>query len=262
MLALSPPVSVPSQLALELSKVLEEEAGKTVYYETKAQVGKRLSALSELIHRTLQQVTIDIPECKVLQQVFDQHFEVVQDQAIIHQVNKGSRGGIQSPDDPDCTLTKKAGKSVKGYSVNVTETNDPEGGLNLITSIIVEGANTSDTAFMVPGIKESEQVRGQQVEQVFLDGAYHSPEKEKQLPGIDLVFTGITGRPPRYLLDPSGENLLVTDTLTGQQHLAVRCDSWSGVQRWRLKLVKKARLFDEAALRSSFFRRKVMGRTQ
>ncbi len=51
---------------------------------------------------------------------------------------------IMNPNNPDAEYRSKAGKKVKGYSTNITETCDEEGKTSLITNDDMEGAMTAD----------------------------------------------------------------------------------------------------------------------
>jgi len=86
--------------------------------------------------------------------------------------------GYQSPFDTEATYRKKNETTVKGYSVNVTETCH-EDGLNLITDTIVKPSTASDTDFFQDGIEQSERVTQSPVSQISTDGAYHSPDNQK-----------------------------------------------------------------------------------
>src|SRR5674536_338969 len=125
-----------------------------------------------------------------------------------------SSSSLQSPHDPDSAYRNKGDQTVKGYSVNVTETCSKDN-LNLITNVIVERANTPDTAYVEPASEATIEVTGQMVKTVYADGAYQSPNNDTCCENIDMVFTGIQGAESRYDLDMTPEGLLVTDTKTG-----------------------------------------------
>jgi len=54
----------------------------------------------------------------------------------------------------------------------VTET--VSDGLDLITKVKVDNANTSDTYFVIPGIISSQQITKNPLEKVYADGAYQT----------------------------------------------------------------------------------------
>jgi len=127
---------------------------------------------------------------------------------------KISPDSVQSPDDPDASYRKKGKQQVKGYSVNVTETISEDKSPDLITQVQVEKATVADNDFMADAIKKTAVMTGQQVERVYADGAYQSPDND--IKGIDMVYTGIQGKLSRYEYKKLKKNLLqVVDQQTG-----------------------------------------------
>ncbi|MEI2421773.1 hypothetical protein V6O07_15965, partial [Arthrospira platensis SPKY2] len=84
--------------------------------------------------------------------------------------------------------------------MNITETISEEG-LDLITSVIVEPANTADKDFIQPAIETTTQITGQHIQTVYLDGAYQSPGNDEFCEEIDMVYTGLQGNASRYDLN-------------------------------------------------------------
>jgi hypothetical protein len=152
----------------------------------------------------------------LLQRVFNEHYKIDQDKQIhIRPKEEISSDSLQSPHDPDSAYRQKGDQRVKGYSVNVTETNSDDG-LNLITNTHVDKANVSDVEFVKPAIEATQKVTEQNVETVYADGAYHSPANDTFCEDIDMVFTGMQGPQPRYQLEMTEQGLLVTDTQTSE----------------------------------------------
>ncbi|HUX58005.1 MAG TPA: hypothetical protein VMV77_13585 [Bacteroidales bacterium] len=83
--------------------------------------------------------------------------------------------------------------------------------------MIVEKANTPDTAFVDPAIEATIKVTEQIVKTGYADGAYQSPNNDGCCKNTDMVFTGIQGFESRYDLEMTSEGLLVTNTKTGEQ---------------------------------------------
>jgi hypothetical protein len=150
---------------------------------------------------------------------------------------------------------------VKGYSVNITETAG-EQPLNLITDVQVEKANVSDVTFVAPAIKATEEVSGQKVKKVYLDGAYQSPELDEVTEDIDMVYTGLSGAPSRYELQLQGEDLLVTDTYTGVQYSGtlVKKTKRSKENVWKVKTAEGVRYFNSKSIRASQLRKQLQQR--
>src|SRR5450759_1332636 len=136
--------------------------------------------------------------CQLLHRVFNEQYKISADQQIeLRPKEEISSSSVQSPHDPDSAYRNKQDQKVKGYSVNITETCSKDN-LNLITNVIVEKANTPDTAFVEPAIEATIEVTGHMVKKVYADGAYQSPSNDEYCENIDMVFTGIQGSESRY----------------------------------------------------------------
>jgi len=94
--------------------------------------------------------------------------------------------------DKDSEYRDKGGNKVKGYSVNVTETCD-EGTLNLRVGVQTEGCGTADVEYLQEGIKKAQEAVTEKIEEVYTDGAYHSPGNQEYCKGkgIEWVMRGI-----------------------------------------------------------------------
>lgn len=145
--------------------------------------------------------------------------------------------------------------------MNITETCS-EDSLNLITNVLVEKANTPDTAFVEPAIQATMEVIGQVIEKVYPDGAYQSPVNDSCCENIDMVFTGIQGGESKYDLEMTPEGLVVTDTQPGELMKAVlwKKHKNSKDDRWRIKTPNGHYYFNQQAIRSSHMRREMKHR--
>ncbi len=186
----------------QLKKLSTEEPLKTVYRSTREELRQRLQPIGILMYRLLKLFSdIQTESFELLQRVFEEQFKVSEDQQIeLRPKEEISSSSVQSPHDPDSAYRNKGDQQVKGYSVNITETCS-KGNLNLITSVIVQKANTPDTTFVEPAIQATIEVTGQVVEKVYADGAYQSPSNDVCCENIDMVFTGIQGAEPKYDLE-------------------------------------------------------------
>ena len=244
----------------QLEEIFEEESGKTVYRSNREEVKERLLLLGGLICRMLTYLKKrkDQKEYQVLEKVFNENFQVVDKlQVSLRESQKISSDSIQSPHDPDAAYRNK-GNPVKGYSVNVTETNTPDS-LNLITGAIVVKANVQDLEFVRPAIESANKLTGQRVDKVYVDGAYQSASNDEFCQNIDMVYTGLQGYNARYDLKRTDEGLQVTDTHTGQIEMARKIDTKSTKvkEKWGIKTKKGHRYFDERHIRASELRREL-----
>jgi hypothetical protein len=247
----------------QLEELTGEEPNKTVYRSTKEEIQGRLQLIGMLIYKLLKIYTGQTGEdYQLLQRVFDEQYHVVESQKVqLRPKEEITSGSVQSPHDPDSAFRQKGDQRVKGYSVNVTETTSEEG-LNLITNVIVDQANTADKDFVQPAIAATVEVTGQQVETAYLDGAFQSPGNDDFCKDIDMVFTGIQSEHSRYDLEKTPEGLMVTDTQTGEHIMATLAKKNKGSKedRWSIKTTEKRVYFGQLAIRASMLRKTMKNR--
>ena len=252
-----------SKIRLQIEGLSEEEAQKTVYRSNKSEIESRLQSLGPLMYKLVRGFTNNKSEqYQLLCRVFDEHYTLTKDKRVeLRQRALIKSDSVQSPHDPDSTFRKKGNQKVKGYSTNVTETTS-EDSLNLITDVIVNRANTSDSEFVQPAIERTTQVTGQKVNTVYVDGGYQSPKNDKFCKDIDMVYTGIQGGPPRYDLEMTSDGLMVTDTKTGEclrAKLAKKRRN-NKEDKWQIKTDNGYQYFNLQAIRASALRRKMKKR--
>ncbi|MFH1297269.1 MAG: transposase [Bacteroidota bacterium] len=247
----------------QLEKLVSEEPLKTVYRSTREELKGRLQPIGIISYKLLTLFgDLQTEAFQMLQRVFNEQYKVSENQQIeLRPKEEISSSSVQSPHDPDSAYRNKGDQKVKGYSVNITETCSEEN-LNLITNVIVEKANTPDTAFVEPSIQATIEVTGQMVEKVYADGAYQSPANDDCCENIDMVFTGIQGAESRYDLEMTPAGLLVTDTQTGEhmQAVLVKKQKNSKEDRWRITTANGYYYFSQQAIRTSNMRREMKGR--
>jgi len=202
-----------------LKEISTETCSSVSYRSTNTQLESKLIQLGIIISKLLTFVSTDVTEpIEVLRKVFHQHYEVVNSEVILLPYEKLTSARIESPHDPECHYHKKADQKQKGYSINITETCNPENTVNLTTSVIVEPASVHDNKFMIPALEHTQEMLPQKIETLNADGAYHSipnhdycSEKE-----IDFVLSAIGGTNSRLELSIDADgNLICLDTETG-----------------------------------------------
>lgn len=249
----------------QLKKLATEEPLKTVYRSTRDEIKGRLQPIGILIYKLLQSFDdLQTESFLLLLRVFNEQYKISEDQQVaLRPKEEISSSSVQSPHDSDSAYRNKGDQKVKGYSVNITETCS-ENNLNLITSVIVEKANTSDPAFVEPAIQATIEVTDQLVETCYTDGAYQSPANDEFCENIDMVFTGIQGGESRYDLEMTPEGLMVTDIQTSEHFKAVlvKKQKNSKEDRWRITTPKGYYYFSQQAIRSSHMRREMKARPE
>ena len=202
-----------------LKEISTETCSSVSYRSTNTQLETKLVQLGIIISKLLAFIGADDSEpIEVLRKVFHQQYEVVDSEVILLPQERLTSSRIESPHDPDCHYRKKADQKQKGYSINVTETCNPENTVNLATSVIVEPASIPDNMFMIPALEHTQEMFPQKIETVNADGAYHSIPNHDHCSDneIDFVLSalGSTNSRLEHSVDADG-SLICLDTETG-----------------------------------------------
>lgn len=248
----------------QLKEICSEDAQKTVYRCTKQDIQNRLQTLGLMTNKVLRVYAgyKSNKHYQLLERVFNEHYKIDQQEQIqIRLKEEISSDSLQSPHDPDSAYRQKGDQRVKGYSVNVTETNSDDS-LNLITNTKVDKANVSDVEFVKPAITATQQVSGQTVETVYADGAYQSPANDTFCDDIDMVFTGMQGPQPRYQIEMTHEGLLVTDIQSSECQIATLASKSKNSKEDRYYIINanKKIYFGQSAIRAAMKRQAIKQR--
>lgn len=255
-----------------MQELAGEDAQTTVYRSTRETIRRRLEDLGGLMASLLATYSPeDSSKYGLLEQVFAEQYTTDDDDDLGLVTTRESQqiaaDSVQSPDDPECSYRRKAGQSVKGYTVNLTETIDEEQELNLITDVHLAPADCSDADMLGPAIEATEQRTGRQVDTCYADGAYNRSLEKDQQAGqehVEMVLSGIQGAPSRFELTETEQGVTVHDTKTGKTHQAelARKQKNSTEQRWRIRLAdtQQYRYFGQSAIRASARRQAIAER--
>jgi hypothetical protein len=192
----------------EFSAYIKGHSGQYIYHLKGEETGKHLEKIGKLMWHLiedLQENYEEEPVYKVLCRVFEEHFRV-EEKSLKTKIGKElSASSLQSVDDLEATYRQKNNKSYKGYVANITETCDPENGMQLITKVQVAPNNMEDAEMLVealPNLKERTEI-----ETLYTDGGYGSSEADEILVKNDVeqIQTAIRGR------NPSNEKLNLSD---------------------------------------------------
>jgi len=266
----------PQPVQQAMKELSAEDAQTTVYRSTGETIRQRLDDLGGLMSSLLATYSPkDSSKYELLKQVFAEQYTTDDSnsgdddsgQPVARDVQQIPADSVQSPDDPECSYRQKAGQTVKGYSVNLTETVDEEQGLNLITDVHLAPADCSDTDLLGPAIEATEQRTGRPVERCYADGAYNRSLAKDQQAGqehVEMVLSGIQGAASRFELTETEQGVIVYDTKTGNTHQAepARRQKNSTEQRWRIRLEEAGeyRYFGQSAIRASARRQAIAER--
>ena len=252
-----------------LESVLGESGDKVSYRSNKAEIESKIAELGILIYKIISGISNHSSESlQILSKVFSEQYFKDEDIILPLPKEKISASSIQSPHDTDCHYRQKGDNQVKGYSINISETCDGDGSLNLVTNVQVDVCSTADCDFLQPSIESTQEILSQKIETVHADGAYHSVDnqdycKEKN---IDLVLGGIQGQPPRYDLELNEENeLIITDLQTGSIIPCRMAQSRKegSMPKWTIRDENgKYRYFTQKEIDTCSLRKQINARTQ
>jgi hypothetical protein len=240
-----------------LASMLKEKAEAVTYRSTKEEVEQLLVGAGMLMYRLLEAEGADKNhEYALLKRVFEEQYEVYigpggGKKKKVKPREKAEIIGrsVQNPHDTQSEYRDKGGNKVKGYSVNIIETCD-EGSLNLIVGVRTEGCGTADVEYLQDGLAKAQEAVSDKIEEVYTDGAYHSPENQEYCKekNIDWVLRGIQGKPSKYDLsfDADG-NMIVVNKESGEQLAAKRSNSRNpeASERWVIKDGEKKPIYFE-----------------
>ena len=268
--------AAPQSLRQSMQELAGENPETTVYRSTREQIRQRLEDLGGLMASCLATYSpADSPKYGLLEQVFTEQYTTDDDddddeagRVTPRDTQQITADSVQSPDDPECSYRRKAGQSVKGYTVNLTETIDEGQELQLITDVHLAPADCSDADMVGPAIEATEQRTGRSVDTCYADGAYNrSIEKEKEAgqEHVEMVLSGIQGAPSRFELTETEQGVTVHDTTTGTTHQAKPAGRQKNTteQRWRIRLDEEQqyRYFGPSAIRASARRQAIRTRS-
>ncbi|HED37100.1 MAG TPA: transposase [Ignavibacteria bacterium] len=127
--------------------------------------------------------------------VYKEHFIIVEQEVKVKSNEQLNSSMLQSPDDQQATYRQKRAEQSKGFTINATETANPEDPINLLTDIAVNPNNVDDTKILnhrLDKIKE----KTPELNEMHTDGGYGSEDNDKKFEemGITQVTTAVRGR--------------------------------------------------------------------
>lgn len=174
-----------------------KSSGQYIYSLKRRDFPKVLETLGELyywIDTNLKPFYSEKEIFKIFERVYSEHFTVVKEKIEVKPNEELNSAILQSPDDLDAAYRKKNGKVIKGQTINVVETANPENKLNLITDIAVSPANKEDSVVLNERLEAIKEKTGD-LEELHFDGAYGSESNDRKMEelGITGIQTGVRG---------------------------------------------------------------------
>jgi hypothetical protein len=224
-----------SEWESRVTDYVESDSGTILYTMDPDEYEHALHELGELyrdLHDELKEAYGDTEAFGVFERVFAEQFEVNAQSVRVRDDDEMDSDSLQSPDDEDATYRHKNGEQYRGQSVHAKETCDPDNDLQMINDVFVTANNVDDSVGLNQRLNERPSGY-EEMDRLFVDGGYGSPTNDQDLEdmGIDMVQTGIRGRPPdvEFEFDPldstkwdvSCPNQTVTSESTRTRHKAV-----------------------------------------
>jgi len=188
------------QIGGQLQGYLKTGSGKYVYGLKSEDLPRELEKLGKVYYTVNAAINENeryqnTKEFVNFARVYREHFVVV-DQQISPRPTEGLHSGmLQSPDDQDATFRKKKEQTSKGYTINGTETANPDNPLQLITDIAVNPNNVDDSIILSNRIGS---IMGKTPDLIELhtDGGYGSEDNDKSFEQLEIVqiTTAVRGR--------------------------------------------------------------------
>jgi hypothetical protein len=189
-----------ARLVENFAPYIRDSAGHYTYrVKGKEAIQEHLQRIGKSIHTLLQELrpTYNAESAfQVLERLFAENFNLVESQAHPKANEEISSGCLQSVDDLEATYRTKGSAHYKGYVANLTETCDPQNGIQLITKVQVAANNVDDSQLLadaLPNLKARSDL-----ETMITDGGYGSEASDTalQTEQVSLIQTAIRGRSP------------------------------------------------------------------
>jgi hypothetical protein len=187
-------------IAEQLQPYLKNGTDKYIYGLKASQLPHELENLGKVYYRVFEWMSRkeqykDKQEFINFSRAYREHFVVVESDVNPKPTEELTSSMLQSPDDPDATYRQKNGQHSKGFTINGTETANPENPVQLITDISVNPNNIDDSQILndrVDKIKE----KTPEINEMHTDGGYGSQESDKKFEELEIthITTAVRGR--------------------------------------------------------------------
>jgi hypothetical protein len=229
------------QIGEQLQAYLKTGSGKYVYGLKSEDLPRELEKLGKVYYTVYAGISEkgkyqNTKEFINFTRVYQEHFVVVDQQISPKPTEELNSSMLQSPDDQDATYRKKKEQHSKGYTINGTETANPDNPLQLITDIAVNPNNVDDSVILNNRIDTIIE-KTPDLNELHTDGGYGSEENDKKFEELHVtqITTAVRGResevvkkieqtsqsPDVYTVECPGQTAVSTPT---KQRYKVRFD--------------------------------------
>ena len=147
---------------------------------------------------------------KTFERVYSEQFKIVQQKIEIKPPAQITSSSVQSPDDLDATYRNKDGKNLRGQSINIVETANPDNQINLITDVSTNPLNKDDSKVLherLDTIKE----KIPDLKELHFDGAYGSTDNDKKFEQHKITPVQTAVRGAKHAVDMNIEKVSETE---------------------------------------------------
>jgi len=184
----------------QLKVYLETGSGKYVYGLKSDELPRELEKLGKVYHAVHTGINgkekyQSKKEFVNFERAYKEHFVVVNQEISSRPTEELNSSMLQSPDDPDATYRKKKEQQSKGYTINGTETANPDNPIQLITDIAVNPNNIDDTQILNSRIDKIVE-KTPELKELHTDGGYGSEDNDRKLEDLNItqITTAVRGR--------------------------------------------------------------------
>jgi len=188
------------RIGTQLQAYLRKGSEKYVYGLKSNELPRELEKLGKVYYAVYTEITgrnkyHDKKEFINFQRVYKEHFVVVHGEVSARPTNELNSSMLQSPDDTDATYRKKREQQSKGYTVNATETANPDNPVQLIDDIAVNPNNIDDTKILNSRIDKIKE-KTPELNEMHTDGGYGSEDNDRKFEELEItqVTTAVRGR--------------------------------------------------------------------
>jgi hypothetical protein len=191
-----------------------------VYGLKSSDLPHELQKLGEIYYTVYQQVKMkysDTDAFRIFERAYNEHFIIIEGQAKAKDNKDLNSSMLQSPDDEDATYRKKQDQESRGFTINATETANPENPIQLISDIAVNKNNTDDSKILEERTDKLKE-KTPDLNELHTDGGYGSEGVDKKMEehGITLVTTAVRGRESKI-------ELTITQSTENEHEYTIQC---------------------------------------
>ncbi|MCP4473907.1 MAG: DDE transposase [Gammaproteobacteria bacterium] len=188
------------RIGKDLRPYLKTSSEKYIYGLKSNELPRELEKLGKVYHIVHDEISKKdkyhgTKEFINFERAFREHFIVVHQETKAKPNNELNSGMLQSPDDQEATYRKKRDQEGKGFTINATETANPDNPIQLVDDIAVNPNNVDDTKILNGRIDKVKE-KTPELNEMHTDGGYGSEDNDKKFEelGITQITTAVRGR--------------------------------------------------------------------